>query len=139
MPGPLPQIFGDQFGWPELVGEVARIHAALPAEERAVATIFANNYGEAGALNQFGPALGLPTAISGRQTHFLWWPRGSRSDVIIVLQGDREELESLCASVEQAGKHSHPWGMAEENGPIYVCRGLHPPLEELWPRLKHWN
>jgi hypothetical protein len=137
--GPLPQIFGDQFGWPELVGEVARIHAALPAGERAVATIFANNYGEAGAVNQFGPSLGLPTAISGHQTHFLWGPQGRRSDVIIVLQGDREELESMCASVEHAGEHFHPWGMAEENRPIYVCRGLHPPLEELWPHLKHWN
>jgi hypothetical protein len=59
--------------------------------------------------------------------------------VIIVLQGDREELESLCASVERAGEHFHPWGMTEENRPIYVCRGLRPPLEDLWPRLKHWN
>ena len=33
----------------------------------------------------------------------------------------------------------HPWGMAEENGPIWVCRGLRTPLGELWPRLKKWN
>jgi hypothetical protein len=137
--GPLPQIFGDQFGWPELVGEVARIHGALPPDERAVATIFANNYGEAGAVNQLGTAFGLPRAISGHQSYFLWGPQGRRSDVIIVLQGDREELESLCASVERAGEHFHPWGMTEENRPIYVCRGLRPPLEDLWPRLKHWN
>jgi len=137
--GPLPQIFGDQFGWPALVGEVARIYAALPAEERAGATIFANNYGEAGAINHLGPSLGLPNAISGHQTYYFWGPQGRRSDVIIVLQGDREELEAACASVERAGEHFDPWGMAEENQPIYICRGLHPPLEETWPRLKHWN
>jgi 4-amino-4-deoxy-L-arabinose transferase-like glycosyltransferase len=137
--GPLPQRFGDQFGWPELVAEVARIHAALPEPERRVATIFAGNYGEAGAVNLFGPAYGLPTAISGHQTHFLWGPRGARGDVIIVLQGDPEVLARLCTSYEEAGRHHHRWGMAEENRPIHVCRGLRMPLEELWPRVKHWN
>jgi hypothetical protein len=56
-----------------------------------------------------------------------------------VLQDNRQSLERLCASVEQAGEHYHPWGMDEENGPIFVCRGLRTPLDELWPRLKNWN
>jgi hypothetical protein len=60
-------------------------------------------------------------------------------EVLIVLQDDRETLETLCASVEEAGVHFHPWGMAEENNPIFVCRGLHPPLAQLWPRIKKWN
>jgi hypothetical protein len=137
--GRLPQVFGDQFGWPELAAEVARIYHALPPRERAVAAIFANNYGEAGAINLFGPALGLPTAISAHQTYFFWGPRGNRGDVVIVLQDDREDLERLCASVEEAGRHDHPWGMAEENGPIFVCRGLRVPFEQLWPSLKKWN
>jgi len=137
--GPLPQMFGDQFGWPELVAEVARIYHALPAEERAKAAIFASNYGEAGAINLFGPRHGLPAAISSHQTHFFWGHRGYTGEVAIVLQRRREDLEASCASVEEAGRHFHPWGMAEENRPIYVCRGLNPPLPELWPRLKHWN
>ncbi len=137
--GPLPQHFGDQFGWPELVAEVARIYHALPAEDRARAAIFANNYGEAGAINLFGPRYGLPPAISAHQTHFLWGPRGNTGEVLIVLQDDRETLEGICASVEEAGVHFHPWGMAEENNPIFVCRGLRPPLPEMWPRLKKWN
>jgi hypothetical protein len=137
--GRLPQLFGDQFGWPEMVREVARIYHALPPEERATATLFANNYGEAGAINFFGPALGLPRAVSAHQNYFFWGPRGSRGDVVIVLQDDREDLERLCASVEEAGRHDHPWGMAEENGPIFVCRGLRVPIDRLWPSLKKWN
>ncbi len=137
--GPLPQMFSDQFGWPELAAEVARIYDALPPQERARAAIFAGNYGEAGAINMFGPRYGLPTAISGHQTHFFWGPRGATGEVVIVLQGTRERLEQRCASVEEAGRHFHPWGMAEENRPIYVCRGLKTPLPELWPQLKHWN
>ncbi len=137
--GPLPQLFGDQFGWQELVAEVARIYASLPAEERTRTAIFANNYGEAGAVNLFGPKLGLPTALSAHQSYFLWGPRGFQGDTLIVLQDDRESLAKICASVEEAGTHFHPWGMAEENNPIFVCRGLKPPLEEMWPALKHWN
>jgi hypothetical protein len=137
--GRLPQFFGDQFGWEELTAQVARIYAALSPEERARAAVFANNYGEAGAIDLFGPRYALPAAISAHQTYFFWGPRGFRGDVLIVLQDNRQSLERLCASVEQAGEHYHPWGMDEENGPIFVCRGLHPPLVELWPRLKSWN
>ena len=137
--GPLPQHFGDRFGWPELVAEVARIYHALPAGDRARAAIFANNYGEAGAINLFGPRYGLPPAISAHQTHFLWGPRGNTGEVLIVLQDDRETLQRICASVEDAGVHFHPWGMAEENNPIFICRGLTPPLPVMWPRLKKWN
>ncbi|MFN7989488.1 MAG: glycosyltransferase family 39 protein [Thermoanaerobaculia bacterium] len=137
--GPLPQPFGDQFGWPELVADVAKVWNGLTPAERARAAVFANNYGEAGAVNLFGPAHGLPPAISAHQNHFFWGPRGFRGDVLVVLQDDRESLERVCASVEEAGRHEHPWGMAEENGAIWVCRGLKTPLPELWPRLKHWN
>jgi hypothetical protein len=137
--GPLPQIFGDQFGWPEMVAEVARIHRLLPSEERARTGIFANNYGEAGAIALFGPQYGLPRPISAHQSYFLWGPGDFNGDTLIVLQDDRESLESLCAAVDEAGVHFHPWGMAEENNPIFVCRGLKVPLQALWPRLKKWN
>ncbi len=137
--GTLPQLFGDQFGWPELVADVARVYDALPAEERAVACIFAGNYGEAGAVNLFGPRYGLPTAISGHQTHFFWGPRGCTGQVMIVLQDTREALEREFESVEEAGAHHHPLGMAEENGPIFVGRRIKIPVDEIWPRVKHWN
>ena len=58
--GPLPQLWGDQFGWPELVEEIADIYWALPEEERSRTGIFASNYGEAGAINLFGPEHDLP-------------------------------------------------------------------------------
>ena len=137
--GPLPQMFGDQFGWEDLAAEVAHIYDALTPEERVRTAIFANNYGEAGAINLFGPRYGLPPAICPHQTHFLWGPRDFRGDIVIVLQSTREDLETDCASVEEAAVHFHPWGMAEENRPIYLCRGLKTSLPDLWPRLKHWN
>ncbi|MFN2634191.1 MAG: glycosyltransferase family 39 protein [Thermoanaerobaculia bacterium] len=137
--GALPQIFGDQFGWPELVAEVAAIYHSLTPDEQSRTTIFANNYGEAGAINLFGPRYGLPRAISGHQTYFLWGPGNAPSDLVIVLQDRRERLEELCASVEKRGEHFHPWGMGEENQSIYLCRGLKMDFPTLWPQVKKWN
>jgi hypothetical protein len=137
--GPLEQRLGDQFGWEELVADVARIYRSLPEEERARTGIFASNYGEAGALHLFGPAYGLPPAICAHQNHYFWGPPAVRYDTLIWLQWRRQSIERRCRSVEEAGRHFHPWGMEEENRAIYLCRGPLPPLSEQWPTLKLWN
>jgi hypothetical protein len=135
----LPQFLADRYGWEELVAEVARAYHALPRAEQAGTAILTGNYGEAGAINLFGPRHGLPPAISGHQTYWFWGPGDWKGERAIVLQYDREDVEESCLSVEQVGTHSHPWGMEEENGPIWLCRGLKMSVAELWPRLKHWN
>ena len=137
--GPLPQLYGDQFGWPEFVAEVARIYHALPEEDRARACILASNYGEAGAINLFGPRHGLPRAISGHQTHWFWGYGGCTGEVLIWTQAKYWDLDDFCGSVEIAGEHHHLWGMAEEDGPIAVCRNIKMPMTELWSEVKHWN
>lgn len=138
--GPLDQRLGDQFGWPELVADVARIYNSLPPEERARTGIFASNYGEAGALHLFGPAYGLPDAICAHQNHYFWGPPKVEPENLIWLQWSRRGVEDHCRSVENVGEHFHPWGMAEENRPIYLCRGLRHTIAEYWtPDFKHWN
>jgi hypothetical protein len=137
--GPLEQRLGDQFGWPELVTDVAHAYEALPPEVRARTGVFASNYGEAGALHLFGPAHGLPDAICAHQSHSIWGPGEFRGENLIWLQWDREDVERYCTSVEKVGEHFHKWGMAEENRPIWLCTGLRKPLPEVWDRLTHWN
>ena len=138
--GPLDQRFGDQFGWPELVADVAKIYHSLPPEERARTGIFASNYGEAGALNLYGPALGLPAPICAHQNYYFWGPPKPEPENLIWLQWRRRGVEDHCRSVEEVVKHFHPWGMAEENRAIYMCRGLRHTIAEYWtPDFKHWN
>jgi hypothetical protein len=137
--GSLPQIFGDQFGWKELVKEVADIYWSLPPDVRARTGIFASNYGEAGALDLFGPAYKLPPAICAHQNYYFWGDHGFDGDNLIWLQWGPRSIGRVCNSVEKVGEHYHSYGMGEENRPIYLCRGLKKPLRELWPELKHWN
>lgn len=137
--GPLPQMLGDQFGWPELTAEVAAYYNALPPEDRAQTAILAGNYGEAGAIDMFGPKYGLPTALSGHQNHYYWGTMGFTGRNLITIQYGPRYLGTICGSVEKLGDHYHPWGMAEENHAIYFCRGLKKPLAETWEDQKHWN
>jgi 4-amino-4-deoxy-L-arabinose transferase-like glycosyltransferase len=137
--GPLPQMFGDQFGWPELVQQVAEFYNGLPPEERAQTAILAGNYGEAGAVNLFGPKYGLPTALSGHQNHFFWGTRGFTGRNLITIQYGPHYLGEICSSVKEVGFHSNPWGMAEENHEIYFCERLKQPLASIWDDQKHWN
>jgi hypothetical protein len=137
--GPLPQLFADQFGWEEMTAEVARVYNGLPADVRPRTAIFGQNYGQAGAIDRFGPKYGLPPAISGHQNYFYWGPRGYTGESVIVMGDRRDRLESKFASVELAGHVAHPYAMPYEHINIWYCRGMKTPLAEIWPRLKNWH
>ena len=136
--GLLPQPIGDQFGWPEMAREVGQIYGALPPEERARTGILAGNYGEAGAINLFGPALGLPRAYSRHQNHWYWGPPREPYTNLIVLQFSLQDVKDNCTSFE-AYPHNARFGMAEENTPIYLCRGAQFDLRKVWSHYHHWN
>jgi hypothetical protein len=137
--GPLPQYFADEFGWEDMVREVARIYNGLSPEERAKTAIFANSYGQAGAIDYFGPKYGLPKAISGHQSYWFWGPRNYTGEIVIVLgsdgTGDREHFRS----VEVAGRAYNPWSRLDERYYIFLCRGLKWDFRDIWPKLKHWG
>ena len=49
------QAVSDQIGWPVYVRQITDVYAALPAADRERAVIVTANYGEAGALDRYGP------------------------------------------------------------------------------------
>ncbi len=135
----LPHYYAWSFGWEGMVAAVARGYHSLPPEERAKAAIFGNNFAEAGAIDLLGPKYGLPKAIGGHQSYFLWGPRNYTGEIIIVL-GDRpENLRQYCNQVEVAAQLYHPYARPFENGPVLVCRGLKWNLQQAWPRVKSWD
>jgi Dolichyl-phosphate-mannose-protein mannosyltransferase len=137
--GPLPQLFADQFGWEDMAAAVARVYNGLPAGIRAHTAIFGQGYGQAGAIDLFGPKYGLPPAISGHQNYFLWGPREYTGESMIVM-GDRQEvLESKFDFVQRVAHVSHPYAMPSEHIDIFYCRGFKAPLAEAWPKLKNWH
>jgi hypothetical protein len=139
MSSPLPQHFSDQFGWPEMVAAVAQFYHSLPPEGQAKTGILAGNYGEAGAIDFFGPKYGLPKSVSAHQNYFYWGPRQYSGESLILLQWDLEDAQDWCHDVQKGPTLDPPWAMGEEHYTVLLCRGMKKPLAELWPRLKHWN
>ncbi|MEZ4412730.1 MAG: glycosyltransferase family 39 protein [Gemmatimonadales bacterium] len=132
---PLPQDYADMLGWKAIVDTVASVYHALPAEERAQAVIVADNYGEAGALDLYGPALGLPPAISAAGTYWHFGPGTLPGEVVIVIGDKPEGLRKFADSVEIAAQISNPWGVPEEQS-LQVLVGRQPKttIQALWPK-----
>jgi len=135
----LPQYYADEFPWPGMVEAVARVYHSLTPEEQKRTAIFANNYGQAAAIDFFGPQYGLPKAISGHQNYFLWGPRDYTGDIVIVLGDDESDAQEHFDSVSVGATLNNPYAYSYENGPILLCRGLKWNLQTEWSRVKNWR
>jgi 4-amino-4-deoxy-L-arabinose transferase-like glycosyltransferase len=135
----LPEDWADMHGWPELVATVARVYDALPPSQRAQAAIVGSNYGEAAAIDFFGPAYGLPPAISGHNNYWIWGPRGYTGNVIVDIHGDCGASMHLFQTSRLAARFDGPWVISYEHDvPIMVCTGIKVPIAVLWPKLKDY-
>jgi hypothetical protein len=136
----LPQWYSDQFGWDEIVAETAQAWNRVPAEERKDCGIFAQDYGQAGAIDFLGRRYGLPPPLSGHQTWFLWGPRGYSGNCMIVLDDKKEVLEKLWQHVEYIGTSAdNPYAL-EKQIDVFLCKGAKfGTLAELWPKVKRWR
>jgi hypothetical protein len=136
----LPQWYADQFGWNEIVAETAVAWNQLGPSERHDCGIFAQDYGQAGAIDFLGRSYGLPQSLSGHQTWFLWGPRGYSGNCMIVLDDEKEVLEKLWSNVEYVGTSAdNPYAL-EKQIPVFICRGSKfGTLTDLWPSVKRWR
>jgi hypothetical protein len=135
--GLLPQFYADRFGWQEEVDEVTRIYRSLSPEDQKKVGIFCSNYGEASALNFLGH--GLPFAISGHNSYWLWGPHGYTGEVMIVINGARpEEMQKYYESVVVAGRMNNPYSMPYERRNIYLVRGRKKNIVDFWSEVKHY-
>jgi len=132
---PSPPAYGDLF-----TGRVLPVIAVLlHPDERRRTCIFGQNYGQAGAIDLFGPELWLPKAISAHNSYFLWGPRDCSGEVLIVIGDDRERLESFFSTVDLGATYVCDDCMPYENHePIWIARGLKRPLGDLWPAIKKY-
>jgi hypothetical protein len=130
----------DQFGFREQVDVVASVYDSLPSHERERALVLTANYGQASAVNFFGKSRGLPRAVTGHMTYFLWGVPPGKGEVVIAYGLPRERVESVYADVREVGVVDHPLAMpSERNLVVYVARSPRVPLGEAWPRFQRYQ
>jgi hypothetical protein len=133
----LPQLYADMFGWENMATQIAQVYHALPQSEQAGCAILGGNYGEAGAIDHFGPALGLPAAISGHNNYYFWGPRAYSGSCVILFGERADEMKDLFGDAHLVATITDPHAaVAERNVHVYVCRKPSAPLAELWPHFK---
>jgi Dolichyl-phosphate-mannose-protein mannosyltransferase len=133
----------EEFGWPELVSTIATIRDSLPPETRSTVAIMAANYGEAGAINLYGPAKGLPSAISGVNS---FWQRGYGEpppETLIVVGFSREFCKAHFQFCEVVGQITNHDNVANEettdHRDVFICRGLREPWPDFWKKVRHYG
>ena len=134
----------EEVGWHELVSTVAGIYQSLPAAEQAHTGILTGNYGEAGAINLYGPAYGLPQVISGINSYWLHGYGNPPPQTLIVVGFDGTPQEQqIFASCTLAGRNSNRFDILNEESrdhpDIFVCRGLRIEWPELWGLLRSFG
>jgi Phospholipid methyltransferase len=88
--------------------------------------------------SHFGPELGLPKAIGGHHSYWLWGPRGYTGESVIFLDPWPEML-GHCASVTLVGKPDTPFARPDEHPAIYHCRGLDFDISKHWEIFRHYD
>lgn len=134
----LTQTIADQFGWPEMVAKVAHAYHALPDSDQRRVVIYAHNYGEAGALDWYGPHLGLPHVFSGHNSYW-WWgpPPPDRGAVVITVGEDPDDVAKTYAQQTTVDSTDNEWCMPYENHqPIIVGRKPKNTFAEIWARCR---
>jgi hypothetical protein len=138
-PFELTEHFHKEFGWENQVAVVARVYHGLSEADRERAAILAGNYGEAGAIDFFGPQYGLPGSISGHHSYYVWGPGGATGEVVIAFGVPRDTLEGIFADVEEVARIHDPRALPlEDDLPVHLCTKPRLSLPEAWPRLRRF-
>lgn len=137
---PLPQHLADRFGWPEFASFVAEAYHRLPAEQQQHCQILVGNYGEAGALEYYGKALGLPAPLCAHNSYYYWQQPDEHGDTMLLFTPiPQERLLEYFDKVTEVGRFVHPFAMPyETNRPLYLCEGVRKPFSGVWPQLRHF-
>ncbi|GGN60349.1 hypothetical protein GCM10010112_16550 [Actinoplanes lobatus] len=131
----------DQIGWRQYVWQVAAVHADLDPVEQRKTVLFTGNYGEAGALDRFGPSLGLPEVYSGHNALYEFGPPPeSKTIILAVLQAPPERANELIGGCVPKATLSNTLGVENEEvgARVYLCR-RNEPWSTVWPRLQHYD
>jgi hypothetical protein len=132
---------GEEIAWPRLVALVAREYEALPGPQRRRTTILTGNYGEAGAIDRYGPGLGLPQVYSGHNNFWLWGPPPAADTAAVAVGMDPGFLHREFARVRLVATFWNGLGVSddEQGTQVYVATGLRASWARSWPAFRNYS
>ncbi|MFP2995107.1 glycosyltransferase family 39 protein [Spongiivirga sp. MCCC 1A20706] len=125
--------YADMFGWEEQVRLVDSVYNSLSPTEQKNCVLWAENYGEAGALKILGKKYNLPNPISRHGSFWTWGYGNKDAEVWISLGNETPSVAYVFEEVELVKIITHQYAIGEENGiPLYICRKPKIDIEKWW-------
>ena len=134
----LPQLIADKIGWKEKADMVIRSYESLTYEEQKRTILSATNYGQAGAIEQYGKKYRLPEVVCGHNSYSLWSKKHLDADIVLYLahKEDLEEVNERFADVKMLDEiFTSPYVTPHENNlVVFKCKEPRFPLDSLRDR-----
>ena len=130
----------DRYGWSKMVSNLSKAYDVLPVYVKDQACIFTSNYGEASAINFFGPSLGLPKAISGHNNYYIWGPGSCSGKVLITVGIPLNSYQQITQNATLLTTLECQYCISyEQNLPVYLWYNQSFSLVAAWPQLRHYD
>ena len=110
----------------------------LPVGARHSVVILTLSYGEAGAIDRFGRALGLPPAFSPHNSYADFRQPTDDGATVVAVRYTVDDLAPYFDRCRQVAKvdNRHDIDNEAQGTPILVCRGLIGDWSDVWKRMR---
>jgi hypothetical protein len=129
---PLPQDYADMLGWDELADITNKAWQLAGHKEQCI--IYAENYGQAGAITILGKKYHLPEAISFSDNFYFRFPKTFDREITQFIYINNElgkDIEALFQDIQEVGRITNP--LAREFGTrVYLCRKPLSSFNKFW-------
>ncbi|MEZ4958278.1 MAG: glycosyltransferase family 39 protein [Saprospiraceae bacterium] len=126
----LPQDFADLLGWEEIAEAVGQTWQDLP--DKSTAAIYAENYGQAGAIEHFGKKYKVPEVLSFSDSYRYWLPDSLPANFQTLLYVNDElgdDMHGFFDTIEKVWELDMP--LSRQHGTqLYKCQGPSPAFFE---------
>ncbi|MFH5229141.1 ArnT family glycosyltransferase [Antrihabitans spumae] len=129
---------GETVGWPAFADTVAGVFAGVSRAEQIRTVVVTENYGQAGAIDRYGPERGLSKAYSGHNAYFDWGPPPDTAGPVVVIGFDEDFLRTVFADVSPAATIDNGVGVNndEQGTPVWIARDPRGPWAAIWPSFR---
>ena len=129
--------YADMFGWEEQVALVDSIYQSLSPDEKKHTIIWAENYGEAGAVKIIGDNYNLPDPVCKHGSFWLWGAGENDGEIAISLGNEEGAVSYFYEEYQLIKMIKHPYAIDEEhNIPLYLCRKPKVKFQDYWPKFE---
>ncbi len=135
---PVTEPLAETIGWPQLAAQIADVVDDLPPEDQQSAVLLAASYGEAGAVDRFGPAHGLQSAFSPHNSYADFRQPTDNDAVVVAVRFTPEDLRPYFHRCTQVATVHNGLDIDNEvqGAPILVCRELKHDWNRTWAQLR---